>query len=51
MSTSHIVKDKAMGVTYIDTVTTLVGWVAISGPKQEASAKGLIIEDITDLVE
>ena len=51
MSTSCIVKDKVMGVTYMDTVTTSVGWVAISGPKQEAPTQGPIIEDITDLLE
>ena len=50
MSASCIVKDEAMGVTYMDTVTTSVGWVAISGPEQEASTQGPIIEDITDLV-
>ena len=41
----------AMGVTYKDTLTTSVGWVAISGPKQEASTQRPIIEDITDIVE
>ena len=35
MSSSHIVKDEATGVTYMDTMTTLVGWVTLSGPKQE----------------
>ena len=50
MSTSCIVKDEVMGVTYMDTVTTSVGWMAISGPKQEASTQGPIIEDMTDLV-
>ena len=33
MSTSHVVKDEAMGITYMDTVTTLVGMVTLSGPK------------------
>ena len=50
MGTSHIVKDKVTGVTYMDTITTSVGWVAISGPKQEVSTLGPIIEDITYLV-
>ena len=49
MSTSHIVKDEVMGVTYIDTLTTSVGQVTLSGPKQEALVQGPIIEDITDL--
>ena len=51
MSASCIVKDEAMGVTYMDTVTTSVGQVAISGRKQEASTHRPIIEDITDLGE
>ena len=49
MSASCIVKDEATGVTYMDTVTTSVRWVALSGPKQGTSTKGPIIKDITDL--
>ena len=49
MSTSCIVKDEATGVTYMDTVTTSVGQVALSGTYQGTPAKGPIIEDITDL--
>ena len=48
MSTSHIVKDELMGVTYIDTVTTSVGRVTISGQGLEAFPTGPTIEDITD---
>ena len=33
----------------MDTVTTSMGWVALSGPKQGTMTKGTIIEDITDL--
>ena len=33
MSASHIVKDEVTGVTYMDTVTTSVGRVALSGPE------------------
>ena len=50
MSASCIVKHGAMGVTYMDTVTTLVGRVTLSGPEQRALTQGPIIEDITDLV-
>ena len=35
MSTSHIVKDEVTGVTYMDTITTSVGRVALSGPELE----------------
>ena len=49
MSTSCIMKDEVMGITYMDTVTILVGKVALSGPEQETSAQGPKIEDITDL--
>ena len=49
MSTIHIVKDKVMGATYMDTVTTLVRQVTFSSPKQETLVQGPIIEDVTDL--
>ena len=49
MSASCIVKDEAMGVTYMDTVTTSMGQVALSGPEQGTPAKGPIVEDIMDL--
>ena len=50
MSASCIVKDEVTGVTYMDTVTTSVGWVTLSGPKQETSAQGPTIQDVTDLI-
>ena len=34
----------------MDTMTTLVGWVTLSGPEQKASTQGPIIEDVTDLM-
>ena len=49
MSTSHIVKDEVMGVTYMDTMTTSMEQVTLSGPGQEASVQGPIIEDVMDL--
>ena len=49
VSSSHIIKDELMGVTYMDTVTTSVGRVTISGLGLEASPTGPTIEDITDL--
>ena len=48
MSSSHIMKDGLTGVTYMDTVTTSVGRVTISGPCLEAFPTGPTIEDITD---
>ena len=48
VSSSHIVKDKIMGITYMDTVTTSVGRVTISGPGPEAFPTGPTIEDITN---
>ena len=50
MSTSCIVRDEVTGATYMDTMTTLVGQVTLSGPGQEASAQGPTIQDVTDLV-
>ena len=50
MSTSCIMSDKVAGATYMDTVTTLVGWVTLSGPRLETSAQGPTIQDVMDLV-
>ena len=48
MTSSHIVKDELTGVTYMDTVTTSIGKVTISGLGLEAFPTGPTIEDITD---
>ena len=45
--TSCIFRDEVTGAIYLDTVTTLVGRVALSGPESEAPAQGPIIEDMT----
>ena len=50
LSMSCIVKDEVTGVTYMDTVTTSVGRVALSGPETETPDQGPKIEDITDLI-
>ena len=50
MCTSHIVWDEMTGATYMDTVTTMVGRVALSGPEQEMLAQGPTIEDVMDLI-
>ena len=50
MSTSYIIKDEVRGVTYMDTMTTLVGRVMLSGPEQEALTQGPTIQDVTDLI-
>ena len=48
VSTSHIIRDAVTGVTYMDTVTTSIGRVALSGPDPEASSTGSMIEDVTN---
>ena len=50
MSTSHIVRDEVTGATYMDTMTTSVGQVPLSGPGLETSAQGPTIQDIMDLI-
>ena len=50
MSASCIVRDEVTGVTYLDTITTSIGRVALSSPYLEASSTGPMIEDITDWV-
>ena len=49
MSTSCIIMDEATGVTYIDTIITSMGRVALSSPEQGTLTRGPIIEDIMDL--
>ena len=49
MCTSHIVQDEAMGMMYMDTVTTSVGQVALGSPCLAIKTLGPTIEDITDL--
>ena len=49
-STSHVIRDEVTGATYLDTVTTSVGRVTLSGPESKTSVQGLKIEDVTDLV-
>ena len=50
MCTSHIIREEVTGATYLDTVITSVGRVALSGPEQETPAQGPTIEDVTDLI-
>ena len=49
MCTSHIVQDKAMGITYMDMVTTSVGQVALGSSCLVAQTPRLTIEDVRDL--
>ena len=49
MCASHIVQDEIMGVTYMDTVTTSVGRVALRSSCLMTKTPRLTIEDITDL--
>ena len=48
MSSNHMVKDEITGMTYVDTITTSVERVAISGPDPEVFPMGPMIEDVTD---
>ena len=41
MSASHVIQDEATGATYLDTVTTSVGRVTLSGPESEITAQAL----------
>ena len=50
MSASHIVKDEVTGITYLDTITTSIGRVALSSPDPEACSTGPTIKDVTDQV-
>ena len=48
VSSSCVVKDELTGITYMDTITTSIARVTISGPGLEAFPTGPTIEDITD---
>ena len=50
MSTSQVVWDEATGATYLDTVTTSIGRVALNVPEDEVIALGPKIEDVIDLL-
>ena len=46
VSSSHVITDNTMGLTYLDTVTTSVGRIILCKPDPGAST-GPIIEDVT----
>ena len=48
MCATHLVKDEATGVTYMDMVTTSMGRVALGSSCVVANPHGPIIEDITN---
>ena len=50
MSTSQVVWDEANGPTYLDTVTTFIGRVALNVPEDKVIVSGPKIEDIMDLL-
>ena len=50
MSASCVIRDEATRATYLDTVTTLVERVILSGPESKITAQGPKIEDVMDLV-
>ena len=49
MCVSHIVQDEAMGMIYMDTVTTSVGQVALGAPCLVIQTPTSTTEDITNL--
>ena len=49
MCASHVVQGEAFGVTYMETVTTSVGWVALNCTCPMFQNPHLTIRDITDL--
>ena len=47
ISSSRIVTDDAMGLMYVDTVTTSIGRIILCRPNLHATSMGPTIEDIT----
>ena len=50
MNTSQVVQDEATGATYLDTVTTSIGRVALNVPEEEVIVLAPKIEDVMDLL-
>ena len=50
MSASNVIWDEATGATFLDTVTTSVERVTLSGPEGKIPTPGPKIGDVTDLV-
>ena len=50
MCTSCIIQDETMEVTYMDTVTTSMGRVALSSSHMATCPPGPTIEDVADLL-
>ena len=49
LTATQISKDKAAGITYMDTVTTPVGWVSLETTHMAFDPGGPTLEDITDV--
>ena len=49
MCASHMIQDEASGVTYVETVTASIGWVALAHAPPAVQSPQLTIEDIIDL--
>ena len=47
MSSSRVVQDDTTGLIYMDTITTSIGRVVLSGPDPGKSSSGPTIEDVT----
>ena len=49
MCARHVVQDETSGVTYMETVTTSMGWVALDCAHPVVQTPRLTIRDITNL--
>ena len=47
MSLSRVVQDDTTRLVYLDTITTSIGRVVLSGPDPDAPSAGPTIEDVT----
>ena len=48
VSASRVVQDDTTGLIYMDTITTSIGRVVLSGPDPDVSSTGPTIEDVTE---
>ena len=51
LSATQISQDKVTGITYVDTITTSVGQVALENTCMAANLRGPILEDIMEVTK
>ena len=51
LSATQISQDEVTVITYMDTITTSVGWVALENTHMVANLREPVLEDVTDITK